>query len=80
MNRNLTLLENRLKNIIISDKKENPSKIEKVLKSEIINVLKNYFEISSEDVNLNILINKDGLYDIQINFVSRAIKIANVFA
>lgn len=80
MNRNLSLLENRLKNIIISDKKENPSKIEKVLKSEIINVLKNYFEISSEDVNLNILINKDGLYDIQINFVSRAIKIANVFA
>ena len=80
MNRNLTLLENRLKNIIISDRKENPSKIEKVLKSEIINVLKNYFEISSEDVNLNILINKDGLYDIQINFVSRAIKIANVFA
>lgn len=80
MNRNLTLLENRLKNIIISDKKENPSKIEKVLKSEIINVLKNYFEITSEDVNLNILINKDGLYDIQINFVSRSIKIANVFA
>lgn len=80
MNRNLTLLENRLKNIIISDKKENPSKIEKVLKSEIINVLKNYFEITSEDVNLNILINKDGLYDIQINFVSRAMKIVNVFA
>ena len=80
MNRNLTLLENRLKNIIISDKKENPSKIEKVLKSEIINVLKNYFEITSEDVNLNILINKDGLYDIQINFISRAMKIVNVFA
>lgn len=80
MNRNLTLLENRLKNIIISDKKENPSKIEKVLKSEIINVLKNYFEITSEDVNLNILINKDGLYDVQINFVSRAMKIVNVFA
>ena len=80
MNRNLTLLENRLKNIIISDKKENPSKIEKVLKSEIINVLKNYFEITYEDVNLNILINKDGLYDIQINFVSRAMKIVNVFA
>ena len=30
--------------------------------------------------NEYILINKDGLYDIQINFVSRAIKIANVFA
>lgn len=78
--KNLPSLENRLKNIIVADKKENPMKIEKILKSEIINVIKNYFEISAEDVDLNILINKDGMYDIQINFVSRAIKIANVFA
>ena len=39
--RDLANLENRLKNIIVADKKENPEKIERLLKSEIMNVLKN---------------------------------------
>ncbi len=78
--KNLQIVENRLKNMIVSDKKENPMRIAKVLKSEIVNVLKNYFEITCEDVNLDILIDENGKYDIQINVLSRAIKIANTFA
>lgn len=70
----------RLKNIISSDRQENPLKIEKLLKAEILNLLKNYFDISQDDLSLSILINKDGRYDIQINFVSNKCIIANVFA
>ncbi len=77
--RDLANLENRLKNIIVADKKENPDKIERLLKSEIINVLKNYFEITSEDVSLSILINDDGKYDLQINAISGFLKIAHTF-
>lgn len=77
--RDLANLENRLKNIIVADKKENPDKIERLLKSEIMNVLKNYFEITSEDVSLSILINDDGKYDLQINAISGFLKIAHTF-
>ena len=77
--RDLAKLENRLKNIIVADKKENPEKIERLLKSEIMNVLKNYFDITSEDVSLSILINDDGKYDLQINAISSFLKIAHTF-
>lgn len=77
--RDLANLKNRLKNIIVADKKENPEKIERLLKSEIMNVLKNYFDITSEDVSLSILINDDGKYDLQINAISSFLKIAHTF-
>lgn len=77
--KDLVNLENRLKNIIVADKKNNPEKIERLLKSEIMNVLKNYFDITSEDVSLSILINDDGKYDLQINAISSFLKIAHTF-
>ena len=77
--RDKTNLENRLKNIKKKKKKENPEKIERLLKSEIMNVLKNYFDITSEDVSLSILINDDGKYDLQINAISSFLKIAHTF-
>ena len=76
---NLVVCEDRLKNMLVSDKRENPIRIERVLKSELINVMKNYFEIASEDLVLDILVREDGKYDIQMNVVSRAIKFANTF-
>ena len=75
--REIVGLENRLKNMIALDKKEEPEKIIKVLKAEVVNLLKNYFEITSEDVETSILVNSDGKYDLQINAVSNTIKIAN---
>ena len=78
--RDLVNDNSRLKNLIASDRKENPVKIEKLLKSELVNVMRNYFEISMDDVDLSILINKDGWYDIQINVLSQTLSIANTFA
>ena len=78
MNRTV-VCQDRLKNVLVSDKRENPIRIERVLKSELIGVMRNYFEIASDDVSLDILIRNDGKYDIQLNVVSRAIRIANSF-
>ena len=76
---NIIVCENRLKNMLVSDKRENPERIKRVLKSELLNVLKNYFEIACEDLILDIIIREDGKYDIQMNVISRAIKFANTF-
>lgn len=76
---NLTICENRLKTMLAGDKQENPQRIERVLKSEILYVLKNYFEICSEDLNVEILVNEQGRYELNIHGLSRAIKIAHTF-
>ncbi len=77
--KNISQAETRLKKIISADKKENPIKIERLLKSEIYYILKNYFEINSEDMSLNIKINEDGKYQLQLNAISRSIKMSQTF-
>ena len=77
--KNIIKCEKRLKNIMITDKKDNPVRIERVLKAELINVVRNYFEVNNDDIELSILINGNGLYDIQVNILSRAIKFVRTF-
>lgn len=77
--KNISQAETRLKKIISADKKENPIKIERLLKSEIYYILKNYFEINSEDMSLNIKINEGGKYQLQLNAISRSIKMSQTF-
>ncbi len=77
--KNLSLCEERLKNMIVSDKKENPMRIVKIVKSEVLYVLKNYFEITASDIDVEIGVNEEGRYQININGVSRAIKVASCF-
>ena len=76
---NIVVCENRLKNIIVADKQENPIKIKKVVRAEIIQVLRNYFDISMDDVDFDIVITDDGFYNITIDVVSRNMKFANSF-
>ncbi len=75
---NLTLNEERLKNLIATDRSENPNKILKLLKSEVLNVLRNYFDINFDDLDISIIINKKGEYDLQINAISKKFLIANI--
>ena len=77
--KSLIKCENRLKNLMITDKRDNPVRIERLLKAELINVIRNYFEVNSDNVDLSIIINEKGLYDIQLNLVSRAIKFVRTF-
>ena len=53
---NIVVCENRLKNIIVADKQENPIKIKKVVRAEILQVVRNYFDVSMDDVDFDIVI------------------------
>lgn len=76
---NIVVCENRLKNIIVADKQENPIKIKKVVRAEILQVVRNYFDVSMDDVDFDIVITDDGFYNISIDIVSRNMKFANSF-
>ena len=56
----------RLNNLIKADKKDNPEKLIKLVKSKIVFVLKNYMDIKYDDVKLDIGIDNNGKY--LINF------------
>ena len=72
--------ENRLKNMLVLDKQEAPQKIDRLLKSELLFVFKNYFDICAEDLLLDISIDANGKYLISVNAESRNIKIAHLFS
>lgn len=70
--------EDRLKSLMIMDKSETPHKINKVLKSEILYLLNNYFNISSDDLFLDLNVNTDGEYVLEVVAKSRFLKVAQV--
>ncbi len=61
---------NRINNLIKADKKDNPLKLVKLLKSEIVFVLQNYMDIKFDDVKLDIGIDNNGKY--LVNFTCEA--------
>ncbi|MBE5757539.1 MAG: hypothetical protein E7345_01230 [Clostridiales bacterium] len=71
--------EERLKNVLISDKKENPEKIKKIIKAEILYLMRNYFTIDSEDLNVDIIVSDSNKYKVDINFTSNTILSAKTF-
>lgn len=71
--------EDRLKNMVIVDKKENPQRIERLLKSELLYVLKNYFDISYEDLDVSLGVTEEGDYSLNVCLLSKVIKIAKCF-
>ena len=68
--------EERLKSMMLIDKSETPQKINKVLKAEIIYLLKNYFDITAEDVDIDLGIDKTGEYILSITAKSHFLKVA----
>lgn len=66
--------EDRLKSILVADKEENPMRILSVLKSDILNTLKNYMEISADDLDVSITINEHGQFVFNAYSVSRRLK------
>ena len=77
MQNELTLCAERLKNVLINDKKDNPNKILNVLKSDILYVLKNYMEISCDDVDLSIQVTHAGTYTVSMIANVKRIKTLN---
>ena len=67
----------RLKGVLIQDKKENPLKIINILKSEIVYVLQNYMEISNDDLDFDIVVSNEGKYIINFSAKANRLKVAN---
>lgn len=66
MNNELVVCKERLKNVLKSDKRDNPNKILNVLKSDVLYILKNYMEINSDNLDVNISVTSSGAYNLTI--------------
>jgi hypothetical protein len=66
--------------MIVMDKQETPQRINRLIKAEILYLLKNYFDISAEDLTLDISVNDFGKYMLEIRGECRNMKIAHVFS
>lgn len=74
-----SIVSGRLKDMLSVDKKSNPIKLENVVKSEIVYLLKNYMEINSNDVEFSITLDNENKYNVvltakvdrlkQLNFI-----------
>lgn len=74
----MSIGEERLKRVLGVDKKQNPEKMVKIIKSEVFCLLKDYFEFDGDDIDVNIAVS-DNSYNVNISFVSKSIKLANTF-
>ena len=54
--------EERLKNVLISDKQFSPEKVKKILKSDVFELLSNYCNLAPENLSVNVEIMSDGAY------------------
>ena len=73
----ISVLNNRVKQILVNDKKDNPNKIAGLIKSEIFYILKNYMDIKLNDIDFNIGIDSFGKYVLTFSVESPRIFIAN---
>ncbi len=69
----------RLKNVLVQDKEQNPVKIMGILKNDITKLLSNYMEVDGDDVDVNLLVNNNGSYDLVIKSVVRRVKVIQTF-
>ena len=70
----------RIKNVLLIDRKDSPKRVLSVLKSEILSVISNYLTISDDSVHIDIIVNRDGLYELRLRAISSNIKVVNSFA
>ena len=69
----------RLNNIMQVDTGQLSAKLNKVLKSEVARVIKNYMDITDEDFDVNIDLNNSGYFELNIHVLSERIIMANSF-
>lgn len=69
----------RLKNMMVIDKQESSSKINRLIKAEVLYVLKNYFDIVAEELSVSVNVGNDGKYEICIAGKCDNIKVAHLF-
>ena len=65
----------RLKNVLLADKYTSPDRLNEVIKSDILYVLKNYMEIASEDIKINFTLSEDGSYQLRLAASCKRLKL-----
>ena len=65
--------------MLVIDKKENPQRIERVIRAEIFHILKNFFDIAYEDMDISLEVDADGRYVLNMSCISNTIKVAKCF-
>jgi septum formation topological specificity factor MinE len=68
------LSKERLEKVLIADKHFNPSKISKVMKSDLFFLLKNYSDVTEDNLKLEINVDEMGSYNIVINATCNRLK------
>lgn len=64
----------RIKKVLYADKLASPSMFKQTLRVEIFSMLKDFIETKLEDINVSVLLNKDGKYKINISVETDYIK------
>ncbi len=72
MSKDNTLI--RLKKVLLSDKINMPNGLMRLVKKDVMSLLKNYFEFDDNNLVINVISNKEGLYDISIHSTAEKIK------
>lgn len=70
--------KNKLMQVLISEKRFDPQKIDKVLESDFYKVIKNYMDIDREDIHTQLVLEDDGCYVLRCKVRARRIKIFGV--
>ena len=76
----MDVCESRLKSFAVQDKSENLYKLKKLIKSEILYVLKNYFDVTADGVDVELSVDVNNQYNISVMAKANVIKIVRLFS
>lgn len=65
----------RLKHILIADKHFDPQRLKQVIKSDIFAVLRDYMELESDKLFIDIELNSNGEYHLKVDAIANRLKI-----
>lgn len=69
---------NALMKVLISEKRFDSSAVDKVIASDIFNILKNYMDIQREDLKTQLVLDEQGFYVLRCKVRAKRIKIFGV--
>ena len=69
--------ENRLRQILVIDKTNNPDKIKGVIFSEIVSILTNYMDVNKNNVEFDIAVNDKGGFTLKLIADVKHLHLAN---
>lgn len=71
-------LINRLDNVIKKDKQINPQYMKDIIRSDLFDMLNNYFDVKYEDINITIDLTDNNMYAINISTIGDRMKAMQV--